>query len=289
MIKYPHPSRVNYTDYLNSYPDLQHAFGSNIAAAKRHWQTTGRFEGRHVMLTDVDYKKINNYILNNHHSLNTSSKVNVLTCMYHDTNSSRMYEYQLALQLNLQNPNVEHIHVMWDVQTGPSEHLIESHDKLTVLPCIGRPSFQSLFEYCNNCKDKSLWCVSNGDIVLTNDIDKLKAINLSNKLLALTRWEFVSEDDISIFHEHERPNKYSQDTWWFETPVLIPSELQLIHVGELLCDSKLSEIYKHYQHPIFNPCIDIKTLHMHMQNARTQTYNTSHPGHVECCSLLDIY
>jgi hypothetical protein len=289
MIKYPEPTRVDFKDYLNSYPDLQQAFGNDTSKARQHWINNGRFEGRHIRLQNIDYKKIEQHVTGIYHNHYNDLSVNILTSLYVDKNPLRAEEYKLALQLNLKNPHVNHVHVLWDNCGGEIEHYIPPHEKLTVTSHGGRPSFKTLFEYCNSQETHALWCVCNGDIVVTDDIHKLQSINMNNNLLALTRWEFISETDISVFHEHERPNKYSQDTWCFKSPILVPSELELIYMGQVACDSKLSDVYKHYQHGIYNPCVDIKTLHMHMQNSRTQTYDVANAGYVEHCRLENIY
>tara|TARA_R110002167_G_scaffold21345_2_gene77733 strand:+ start:941 stop:1816 length:876 start_codon:yes stop_codon:yes gene_type:complete len=290
MIKYPDLNRIDFNDYLKSYPDLRQEFGNNVNMAKRHWIINGRFEGRFVKLNNINYKYIKHYITETYHSHHNKTSVNILTSLYVDKNPLRAKEYKLALQLNLKNPHVNHVYVFWD---NPGDgtgigHFLPKHEKLTIIPHRGRPSFKTLFELCNSRADSKLWCVCNGDIVITDDIHKLQSINMNNKLLALTRWEFISETDISIFHEHERPNKYSQDTWCFKSPILVPSELELIRMGEVACDSKLSDVYKHYQREIYNPCMDIKTLHMHMQNSRTQSYDVVNAGFVENCLLQDI-
>jgi hypothetical protein len=289
MIKYPDISRVDFEDYLKSYPDLQQEFGDDILKARQHWITNGRFEGRHVKLQNIDYSKIEKYVTETYHTYHNDTSVNLLTSLYLDKNPLRMQEYKLALQLNLKNPHINHIHVMWEGHDKETEQILSDHEKITVIPHNGRPSFKTLFEYCNIQNPGGLWCVCNGDIVLTNDIHKLQSINMNNNLLALTRWEFVSETSVSVFHEHEQPNKYSQDTWCFKTPILVPSELELIHMGKVACDSHLSNVYKHYQQFIYNPCMDIKTLHIHLQNSRTQTYNVANAGYVDSCSLQDIY
>jgi hypothetical protein len=289
MIKYPDISRVDFEDYLRSYPDLQHAFGNDVTKAKQHWITNGRFEGRHIRLLDMDYKKIEQYVTKAYHEHHNDLSVNILTSLYLDENLHRAEEYKLTLQLNLRNPHVNHVYVLWDNCGGKIDHYIKPHEKLTVIPHDGRPSFKTLFEYCNTQETHALWCVCNGDIVITDDIHKLQSINMNNNILALTRWEFVSETNVSIFHEHEQPNKYSQDTWCFKTPIFVPSELELIHMGKVACDSHLSNVYKHYQQFIYNPCMDIKTLHVHLQNSRTQTYNVANAGYVDSCSLQDIY
>jgi hypothetical protein len=198
-------------------------------------------------------------------------------------------EYKLALELNLKNKCIKHIYVIWDDSTGNYQDYFPQHDKVTVINYNNRPSFQYMFNLCNEILNQELCCLCNGDIVLTGDISKLKSLNMRDKLLSLTRWEFVSEKDIEIFNYNGEPNIYSQDTWIFKTPVTVPGELELIQIGTVNCDCKLTKIYKHYQFDMYNPCMDIKTLHLHLQNTRKQDYSVANTNYVECCTLQNIY
>ena len=86
------------------------------------------------------------------------------------------------------------------------------------------------------------------------------------------------------------PNKFSQDTWIVKpTDSIIVNELDDIYMGKVNCDCKLTGTLKRHGVEMYNPCMDIKTLHLHLQNARTQTYNVANTEYVDSCSLQDIY
>jgi hypothetical protein len=98
----------------------------------------------------------------------------------------------------------------------------------------------------------------------------LTDIDLKGKLLSLTRWEFVSEDDIGIFSlAGVVPNILSQDAWVYEAPFDYPSELKDVQLGTMLCDSNLSYFFKLNKFPIYNPCLDLRMFHIHFQNCRS--------------------
>lgn len=300
-VKYPDINRIDWSDYLASYPDLKAAFGHDVVAARDHWIHNGKHEGRHVKLRRVDYNLLKDTIVTKYTQPVDTHRVNIVTSLYHEHLVSRMKEYCLTLSINAASEFIENIVVFWDTETGPIpqeiDQYMKTNDKIHVLAHAGRPSFHTLLMYCNDHESNNMWCICNGDIVITNDVHKLQHINMSNKLLALTRWEFVSERDISVFHVERcvqqhlhgpQPNMYSQDTWCVKKGLNIPADCGDIHMGTILCDSRLSDCFKHNNISVFNPCLDIKTLHVHLQNNRSQTYNKHHPGCVECCDIKSI-
>ena len=53
--------------------------------------------------------------------------------------------------------------------------------------------------YCKNniiSQRKALFIISNTDIIFDETLAKIYSINMSNKILALTRWDFVAENKI---------------------------------------------------------------------------------------------
>lgn len=289
-LKYPDPDRVNFHDYLRSYPDLQSAFGDNVEAARKHWITCGRYEGRHVKLNNVDYKKISTYVKHNHITGSYSnSDFNLVTCLYNDKNIQRDMEYRLALNLNLYNENIKSIYIYWDTTTGVFDWVdLNIHNKIKLINFSGRPDFHTLFNYCNQDKSNIIWCICNGDIVPTKTMSLIHTQEMHNKLLALTRWEFVSENEITVFNEHRKPNGYSQDTWIIKPPFDTPPEFKNIYMGKIACDSELGNITKQNGIAVYNPCMDVKTLHIHLQNSRTQTYDISNAGYITPTTLAQI-
>lgn len=286
---WPDVNRIDFQNYIDSYPDLQAVFGKNTHAAKIHWVNNGRHEGRHIKLNDINYTQLKNFVIDNHHSLESDFSVNLLTTLYNESVDKRLEEYLLTLEINLQNPQIARVYVLWDQLTGSINNMLPSHEKLTVINHSGRPSFKFLFDFCKHTSPGT-WCICNGDIVMTNDVQKLKDLDMNNKILALTRWEFVSETEISPMYVNGAPNKFSQDTWIIKpTDNIIVDELEDIYMGRVNCDCNLTGVFKKHNIKIYNPCVDVKTLHVHMQNNRRQDYSNANVNYVECCSLQDIY
>lgn len=284
-IKYPDANRVDFLDYLNSYADLQRAFGRSVNSARAHWLDCGRFEGRNIKIKYVDYNLVETYIKENFTNFNnTSQKVNLITSLYDEPDPVRRQEYIYALKLNIQNPLIEKIYIFYepslaDPDGGTKTYhddveltTIMEHQKVEVIHFYERPSFDDLINY-SNTKPQGIWMISNADIIHTPDIEKIFKINLHNKLLALTRWDFVSETEITPYHAFDRVNTISQDTWIYKTPLQYPDSLVKYKLGELACDCFISRDFKQHDIHVYNPCMDIKTLHLHFQNSRTQDYS----------------
>lgn len=286
-ITYPNIERIDFTDYLESYPDVANHVTQGKITAKQHWIKHGRFEGRHIKLKNVNYKEIEKYVIQEHLQQRSSTRLNLVTSLYNESNHLRMEEYKLALRLNLANPAIDKIYIFWDKISGDPPSWL-NYDKIIIIENSGRPSFDQLFTFCNNTNVNKNWLVCNGDIVITKDIMLIEHKCLKDTLLAITRWEFTSETETSVFHYHETPNKFSQDTWVINTPFKIHPECKNIFMGEIGCDSAISKIYKNSDTKVLNPCIDIKTLHIHLQNSRSQKYNVHNGEYVDHCNINDI-
>jgi len=275
IIKYPHIDRLDFEDYLNCNPDLKDAFDGDIERAKRHWQERGRFEGRSWKINNVDYEKVKKYIKDNVKCDNISARFNMITSLYNERNAERLQEYILTLKMNISNSLINRIYVFYDYSNGWNSEIMKllCHENVSVIEYNGRPSFRDIFEF-SNIIGQGKWIVCNGDIVPSLDFQRLPVEwpkkNGNNSLLSITRWEFISEDEMSIFNLGGKiPNILSQDTWVYESPLNYPSELNQVKIGEMLCDSNLNYLFKLHNLPIYNPCLDLRTFHIHFQNARS--------------------
>ena len=83
--------------------------------------------------------------------------------------------------------------------------------------------------------------------------------------MALLRWE-----------EHARliPRSDQQDAWIFFPPLsnfpYIESETNF-QLGALRCDNRIAEILSRAGYSVVNPCLKIRTHHVHSDN-KTRTY-----------------
>jgi hypothetical protein len=275
MIKYPDIDRIDFEDYLRSNPDFAKAFGSDQVRARKHWHSNGRFEGRNFRLKDVDYERVEKFVLDDIRCGSYSGPdFNMITSLYNEEDPQRLQEYALTLKLNIRHQLINRIYVFYDMSNGWNSELGSLFDnhKVSLIEYYGRPSFRELFEFSNIVGYEGCnWIVCNGDIVPSWDFCRL-AIHerLAGKMMSVTRWNLMSEDKLSIFSLGGKiPNILSQDTWVYQTPLKYPEELKDVRMGEMLCDSNLNYFFKVYNLPIFNPCLDLRTFHIHFQNCRS--------------------
>jgi hypothetical protein len=273
--KYPDPERIDFFDYICSYSDVQDfskcELGYSVKLAKKHWLDLGRYQCRHIKFKNVDYSELESYILENHMPVNSIKKINVVTSMYYEKDEKRLEEYQLALKLNIMNPAIGSIVVFYEPKNGEKfEDIYPTSSKVSIINCNQRPSFGEIFDYTN--KKPGLWVIANADIFLSNDFSVFQSFDFKNKLIALTRWDFISEKEISTFNYLGKPNEYSQDAWIYKSPISYPQPVSDIGLGQILCDSNICHLFSIDGYSILNPCNDIKILHIHLQNSRKQSY-----------------
>lgn len=94
--------------------------------------------------------------------------------------------------------------------------------------------------------------------------------NYNNKeklCLGLTRWDYISEDNIRYFNA-----KDSQDVFIFYGSVNINDEEQ-IPLGRPGCDNRFASILmRNLKMNVFNPSMDLKYYHYHPSGDTTRTY-----------------
>lgn len=274
VIKFPNSNRIDFQDYLDYNPDLKKAFGDDIIRAKYHWEGHGKYEGRSIKLKDVDYEKVEDFIRDEIACGSYGGQCfNMITSLYNETNPERLKEYILTLRLNIAHQYINRIYVFYDMSTGWNSEICDLCEKwnVSLIEYYGRPSFRELFEFSNIVgSEGEKWIVCNGDIVPSLDFGYFLTRDFAGKMISLTRWEFISEDEMSVFNFGGRiPNILSQDTWVYETPLKYPKELKDVRMGTMLCDSNLNYLFKLHNLPIYNPCLDLRTFHIHFQNARS--------------------
>lgn len=292
-------SKIDFNDYLNHYVDLKKEFGNNVEKAKQHWINHGKYEGRLVKI-NFDYNKIEKFITNitlksnsyfSNILINKNEKclgikdIFLVTTLYNETNIVRKKELMLALNHNINNKMITKIILFYDTSKGKDISTLlylSSIDKILIQFTKERPFFKKMMEFSNNfslnyCKNniisqrKALFIISNTDIIFDETLAKIYSINMSNKILALTRWDFVAENKIGIRVANNKIMTTSQDTWIFESPLDLRSlnpEFDQIQLGTWECDGAINYFVKNSNINIFNPCLDIKTLHIHFSNVR---------------------
>lgn len=145
-------------------------------------------------------------------------------------------------------------------------------DKVIVLsekdecPCVEtiltgeRLSYKYTFEYANkHLKNNDQVFVANSDILFDKTIKK---VTLDDKTaLTLTRWELNPER----LHENMVA---SQDVWGFQVPIRVPPKSNF-YFGIYGCDNYIAALLENEGYTLWNPCLSIKTYHIHSSEVRT--------------------
>jgi hypothetical protein len=178
---------------------------------------------------------------------------------------NRAAELEECLSKNGLNPLITCIYIL-------SEDIIPerivSLEKVTVIETETRPTFSALIKVANNTHPDAVKIIANTDIYFNETLDLVKIAFKKWKLLALSRWDQVSENKL-VYHN----NYKSQDVWIFKDTV--PENIGNFFMGLPGCDNRLLAELKICGFKVGNPSLDIVSVHLHQSNYRT--YNRDEP------------
>jgi hypothetical protein len=204
----------------------------------------------------------------------------LLTEYFESQNTERQREYLICLQQNILNPLIEQIHLFIsdeskvDIQSG----------KIIINKLEQRPTFFDIIKFCNEKLYGKPCIIANLDIFFDETLNHLLEFDLGDKLIALTRWDLVKENDNWFMSFYDQPwrNNYttamfSQDSWIFKSPVKIDERLNF-PMGKPGCDNRISQIFHEMGYDVINPSKKIISKHYHQTNHRTYNVMDTVPG-----------
>lgn len=219
----------------------------------------------------VDSSKILEKIsqsMNDHNQVQFGSKQQIhLIVQYYKPNlKTRREEIENVLRRNIENKYVNMIHLFVSSADLP----VQKNEKIRIVPYEeSRLTFRDALRYAQSLQNQIV-ILANADIMFDESLRNL--LNLSEAYrsqhaMALLRWE-----------ERNRliPRSDQQDSWIFFPPLsnftYIESETNF-HLGALRCDNRFAEILSCAGYSVVNPCLAIRTHHVHSDN-KTRTYRT---------------
>lgn len=195
---------------------------------------------------------------------------NILYISYFkSTDPARNREFAHCLQKNIENKFIDKIVVLFegDIKDFP-ELFVTEKVKLIESP---RPTFQDLFDIANiisRPEDNTI--ISNTDIYFDETIGLIKNYNLNNTCLALSRYQWVNSENISLHNE-----KFSQDTWIFQGRIKTMAYATFF-LGIPGCDNRIAYEIHLTGYNIINPAYTIRSIHYHLSDDRNYT-----PGKIQ--------
>jgi len=193
-------------------------------------------------------------------------KLNIITSFYIASNEDRNNELIKSLDKNVNNVDVEAVHLYIDNQQCYQYLETKYKDiignKIKIIEIGKQPLYSDLFEYANKLRNK-LCVIINSDIwfhkIDQNVLNKMKR----NDIYALTRHESGMSSPLI--------NKYtgSHDAFIFYSPIKNDLIKHIKHPQNVWgSENVLLYELKKLKYNLFNPCKQIVIVHEHKSNVR---------------------
>lgn len=198
----------------------------------------------------------------------------LITSLYNETNEKRMHEYMTCLENNLNHNCINKIHILYDTSKDDDTNRLLQYlqSKLVTITYITkRPTFGYCFNLINSLYAKSKIIISNADIYFNNTLCKLDNYDLTNKFLALTRWDVQKDGSIILKHRtignQSVPASHAQDSWIFQAPIRKFNQ-DNFELGTNGCDNYIAFQADASSLITLNPSLTIQACHLHISEIR---------------------
>ncbi|MFA6066326.1 MAG: hypothetical protein WC707_04070 [Candidatus Babeliaceae bacterium] len=219
-------------------------------------------------------------------SANAQEKFSLITTLYNEPRLERLLEFITCLEKNIAHDSIDDIHIAYDTTKDDSYNLLLHYLKIrpiTIQYIQKRPTYGQLFDYAHqHAKNKNI-ILTNADIFFNHTLHLLDGIDLTNKFLAITRWQVQLDGAITFYTDNG-----SQDTWIFKTP-LRKFQDSNIPLGICGCDNCIA--YQAIQSglEVYNPNLSLQCCHVHRSNLFTQEHGQVCPGPKQVVPMSKIY
>jgi len=194
-------------------------------------------------------------------------KLILVTVLYNEANKDRCNEYLKCMMYNLNHAMISKIHVVYDTSKDNQttkhpilDYLIKNNVEIDYVS--GRPTYGYCFSLANKLYPHRKIIVSNADIYFNETLFLLKSYDLTNKFLALTRWQENADKSLKFYN-----SRWSQDTWIFRTPIK-KINVDNIKIGVPACEHNLVNAVRKAGLTVINPCLSIQCCHVHRTGLR---------------------
>jgi len=216
--------------------------------------------------------------------IHACSLINVSFCnefvliipLYNEKRNERIEEYQICLHRNLAHSLIKKIHVVYDSSDDDQENKILSYlQSLGIETTIleKRATYGDCFQVANEFYPKQSIILSNADIFFNDTLNALIDFDLTDKFLALTRWNVTAEGQLDLYWCCDAKGRFlpvsaatSQDVWIFKTP--LRKFKDDIPIGTWHCDARIVLAATMNGLKLLNPCLTIQCCHLHLSGIK---------------------
>ncbi len=182
---------------------------------------------------------------------------------------TRQRETDTCLYLNIANPLIDVIHVLLEEEEDRKRIPRHSKVKISLLP--RRITYADWLDNTNTLAPGDISICLNADMYLDGSVSLLRdnASMLAKRrhFLALSRYNHDGKQFVLNSNPH-----WTQDTWVvvrgdqpFHPALLQETRFELGHPG---CDNKIAYVMDSYGFTVSNPCLQIRTVHLHSDEGR---------------------
>ncbi|WP_300540858.1 exostosin family protein [Maricaulis sp.] len=177
----------------------------------------------------------------------------------------RRKELEFCLERNRGNDRIAHIYLMVD-----DESVVDTAGgHVSVIRMDRRPTYQDWTQLAEACCPDHISILANADIYFDETVSRLEEVFEADPtgFVALSRYELQGNET----RLHPNPH-WSQDTWaYLPAKASNPDRDRCLNfpLGVPRCDNKVAYVFAVYGHAIYNPCREVRSIHVHETGLRT--------------------
>ena len=196
----------------------------------------------------------------------------MVTQFFKHKDNKRFNEIKECLIKNCANPYIDKIVLINEKDYTDEFNKIPGSKKIEQFVSKQRLTYANFLQYVYDAVPNNVFTVlCNADIYFGDALLDLHKINMTDKMLALLRWDVPLsglEGDAKIFG----PRADSQDTWIFLSDSIKARKWDYsklnFQLGQAGCDNAFAGHMLRQKFVISNPAVSFKTFHLHNTNIR---------------------
>jgi len=194
--------------------------------------------------------------------------INVWTSYFDCKDETHQKEILRAIELNTANPEIDMIFLLCEIDYPVKD------PKINCIKIKEQPTYAVFIDYMQSIYDEDYNILINSDIVLDYKTTHLFKTIPEASVYALSRYDVDNHNYYEPMENWKITLKYcphaSQDTWAFYKTSLDISQLE-VYMGADGCDNRIAALLSIQGLQITNPCLSIKTYHIHSSQKRNYT------------------
>lgn len=192
----------------------------------------------------------------------------LITQYFRSSDMDRRSEIKETLRKNCECSQIDRIILMTEEDYSKDWKKIPGSDKITQIIIHKRLTYAHFLQFVHDEVPAGIYAIlANADIYFDSTLLELWKLDLKDKALALLRWDV--KDEPVLFG----PRADSQDSWIMLSDSIKertwPYATFDFQLGQAGCDNAFAAHLLRNRFSIFNPCLSIKTYHLHQSNVRT--------------------